>query len=92
VSNKQTLRSDKFLKQLVLFVAIAEPLLTIPQIYQIWSTRSAAGVSLVTWAGYVITGVVWLVYGIRIKDRPLIISSAMWVLTEGLVLVGALIY
>lgn len=76
----------------MLAVAVIEPLTTIPQIYQIWSHKSAAGVSLITWLFYTLTACIWLVYGIKIKEKPVIISSVMWILAEGLVVLGILIY
>ena len=74
----------------VLAVAIAEPLMTVPQIYQIWSTHVTAGVSLISWLGYIIAAFVWLAYSLKIRDKPLIISSTMWVIAEGLVILGVL--
>jgi MtN3 and saliva related transmembrane protein len=81
-----------FFGRFMLTVAIVEPLTTIPQIYQIWSSKSSAGVSLVTWLFYTISACIWLVYGVKIKDKPVIVSSASWVLTEGLVVLGILFY
>jgi MtN3 and saliva related transmembrane protein len=76
----------------ILAVAIIEPLTTIPQIYEIWSRKSANGVSLITWCFYTVTACIWLVYGIKIKEKPVIISSIMWILAEGLVVMGILLY
>jgi MtN3 and saliva related transmembrane protein len=81
-----------FFGRFILAVAIIEPLTTIPQIYQIWSRKSAEGVSLATWGFYTLTACIWLVYGIKIKEKPIIISSIMWILTEGLVVIGILLY
>ncbi len=83
---------DSALHRLVLAVAIAEPLMTIPQIYQIWSTHTAAGVSLVTWFCYISASVVWIAYSVRTKDVPLAVSSVLWFLTELLVIIGTLRY
>jgi uncharacterized protein with PQ loop repeat len=80
------------LSMLVLVVAIIEPLTTVPQIYQIWSTHSAAGVSTLTWAGDVVAAIIWLIYGFVQKDKPLIISSALWMIAEGTVVYGTLLY
>lgn len=85
-------KHSSLIDRIVLFVAIAEPLMTIPQVYQIWSSRSATGVSPLTWLGYLLAAITWLVYGIKTKDKPLIVSSLLWAVTEGLVLIGALIF
>lgn len=72
--------------------AIVEPLMTIPQIYQIWSTKQAQGVSLLSWVFYLIAAVIWLLYGIKVKDKAVIIASVLWVFVEGLVIAGILVY
>ena len=85
-------RKKSFIDRAVLAIAIVEPLMTIPQIYQIWSTHNAQGVSLLSWLFYMLAAAVWLVYGIKIRDKPIILSSSLWVLTEGLVVLGVLFY
>ncbi len=83
---------SKLIKRLVLAVAIIEPAMTLPQIYQIWVHHEAEGVSSTTWGLYISAAVVWLLYGIQLRDKPLIISSALWIVTEAAVVVGTLLY
>jgi len=78
--------------RLALVVSIVEPILTVPQVVQIFSTGDVSGISLFTWAGYMVIAVIWLFYGIRHKLTAIIISSALWVFFEGLVVVGKIIY
>ena len=73
-------------------VALAGPLSSVPQIYEIWSERNAAGVSFMTWTLFLVTSIVWLVYGISKGDRPLIISNALWIVGEIIIMVGAALY
>jgi uncharacterized protein with PQ loop repeat len=79
------------LNKLVLAVGIIEPLITIPQAYTVWADKQTTGVSLLTWTGYVVAAIIWVLYGLKIKDKPIIISSAMWVLVEAAVVLGVLI-
>lgn len=79
------------IKKLVLAVAIIEPLMTIPQIYNIWVQHQTAGVSLLTWLLFVFAAATWLIYGLKIKDLPLIISGGLWVIVELAVVIGLLI-
>ena len=83
---------NKVIKRLVLAVAVIEPAMTLPQIYEIWVNHEAEGVSSTTWGLYISAAVVWLLYGIQLRDRPLIISSALWIVTEAAVVVGTLLY
>jgi uncharacterized protein with PQ loop repeat len=65
----------------------------VPQIIEIWVTdKSAEGVSLVTWLLFTLMSMVWLWYGITKRDRPLIISNALWIITDGIIVAGALYY
>lgn len=72
----------------MLVFATVEPLATIPQIYKTWSTGNTAGVSLITWVFYTLTSSIWLVYGIKSKDKPIIISGLLWSATQALVVIG----
>jgi MtN3 and saliva related transmembrane protein len=91
VRQKPAPKTHKLIRQLVLSMAIIEPLMTMPQIYEIWIRHQVAGVSLATWGFYLIAAVIWTLYGFQIKDKPVIISSILWVITEGMVVVGILV-
>jgi uncharacterized protein with PQ loop repeat len=83
---------NRFLTRLTLALAVIGPLMTIPQIYEIWVCHRSDGVSVISWGFYVFSSSVWLLYGIKIKDRALWISSGLWVLMNFAVATGALIY
>lgn len=86
-------KNDKdILDKLVLAVAIIEPLSTIPQIIQIFSTQDATAISLATWILFAVAAVIWLLYGIKLKNTPLIISSLLWVITENIIVLGIILY
>ncbi len=82
----------KLIKRLALILSIVEIVATIPQLYDVWIKHQTAGVSLITWSLWTASALVWLLYGLQIKDKPLIISNALWLLVEGAVTVGILIY
>lgn len=84
---KQRETKNLFEKFMLVFATV-EPLATIPQIYKIWSTGDTSGVSLVTWIFYAITSAIWLVYGIKSKDKPIILSGLLWSATQVLVVIG----
>lgn len=89
LSKKQ---QKQLIKRTVLAIAVIEPAMTLPQIYEIWVKQQAEGVSSTTWGLYISAAVVWLLYGLQLKDKPLIISSVLWIITEVAVVVGTLIY
>jgi uncharacterized protein with PQ loop repeat len=82
----------KHFEKFMIAFAFVEPLATIPQIYQVWSKGNVSGVSLATWFLYMITGVIWLVHGVRIKDKPVIVSGCFWTFAQALVVLGILLH
>ncbi|GAC1501863.1 MAG: hypothetical protein NVS1B10_06300 [Candidatus Saccharimonadales bacterium] len=88
----KTSSSNKHFERLMLAVAIFEPITTLPQIYEIWVKKMTAGVSLATWFFYTLTAMIWFIYGLKIKDRPVTISSLLWIISEGFVVLGLLIF
>jgi len=85
--NKRTL-----IYKTVFIVAIVEPLVALPQLYEIYANKSAGSVSLLSWTLYTFTGAIWLLYGISIKDKPLIITSSLNVAAELAVVAAILVY
>ena len=62
------------------------------QAYKIFNTHSAASISFLAFS---ISGVglsSWLIYGILLKNRPLILANLVGVVGAFLVLLGTLIY
>lgn len=49
----------------------------VPQVYKIWKTKSAKGVSLTMFLLFFVGIVLWLVYGIFIKSFPMIIANTI---------------
>lgn len=68
--HRQNKKHRTALNQLVLFIAIVEPLMTLPQAYAVWIHHNSAGVSLATWSFFALAAGVWLVYGLTIKNIP----------------------
>lgn len=80
------------LDELVMFVAVFGPLANIPQIIRVFAEKSAEGLSIMSWTFYVLFNVAWIAYGLIHKEKPIIISSSLWMLTQIIVLIGIVIY
>lgn len=76
------------LDRVMYLVAFAGPVMTFPQIYDIWVTK-VSRVNLVTWASYFAIGLLWLTYGVVHREKPIIFSNILGILTTGLVFTGA---
>ncbi len=85
-------KNGSALERLALVVAIIEPLSTIPQIIDIYRSKDADSLSLLSWLLFMLASLIWLAYGIKIKNRPLIASSVLWVFTELVLIVGIILF
>jgi uncharacterized protein with PQ loop repeat len=80
------------LDKLMIFIAVLSPVMTLPQIWKIFAYQNAAGVSAFSWGAYVVLNVPWLIYGVAHKEKIIIINSALWLVINTLVTIGALMY
>ena len=85
-------RIKKIVDGLIYAGGILGPLVTLPQLVAIWSEKSAANVSLVSWGGYLIGMFVWMAYGILHKEKPIIFTSASWAAVDLFIVIGILVY
>jgi len=85
-------KPKKIIDKLIYVAAIAYPLTTIPQIFEIFANQSAVNVSLSTWLLYDLFTFIFLWYAIQNKLKPLVIEYSMWIVAQSIVVVGLLIY
>jgi uncharacterized protein with PQ loop repeat len=78
---------DKVLPVLSLFTMA----LTVPQVWSIWVDRQTAGVSLLSWGAYLFAACLWLVDGLRKKDKTIWVACIGWILLDAAVVVGVLV-
>lgn len=77
---------------IVYFFMVATPLFEIPQAIAIYSSKSAASVSLITWVFFFVASVVWMVYAVRNKLLPIFITYSLYFVMEAIIIVGILKY
>jgi len=82
----------RFLDHLMYGVGVLAPLALLPQVIQIYTTKNASGISLATWTLLTFFSVLWMLYGIAHKDKPIIIAHVLFAILNALVAVGALLY
>jgi uncharacterized protein with PQ loop repeat len=81
-----------FLDKLTFVVGVIGPFTVLPQIYSIFTTHSAVGVSLTTWTLIFIVTFPWILYGLAHKDKSIIVSFTLWEIVNLAVVVGVLLY
>ncbi len=85
-------RFKRFLDRIIYLAGVIGPLMTIPQVWKVWHYQDASGVAASSWGAYAATSVVWILYGIAHKERPIIFVYSLWLVLNSAVFVGALIY
>lgn len=78
---------DKLLPLLSIFTMV----MTIPQVWAVWIERQTAGVSLLSWGAYLLSAVLWFVYGLRKRDPRIWMACIGWLLLDAAVVVGVLV-
>jgi len=95
---KQSLKQQRksryivFLDKLTFVVGVIGPFTVLPQIYSIFSTQSAKGVSLATWTLIFIVTFPWILYGVAHKEKSIIVSFILWEVVNLAVVAGVLLY
>jgi MtN3 and saliva related transmembrane protein len=80
------------LAHLASIAGIAMSLANYPQAYKIYKTKSSKDISLLTYIILVIGGLIWLLYGISIRNFPIIITYSFGTFSSFLVLIGIFKY
>lgn len=80
---------DKILDRVVMVISILYPLSAVPQLIEIIHGNSA-GVSVLSWLSFFTCAGLFLIYGLRHRVMPMIISNSIWVVVDGLVVASLL--
>jgi MtN3 and saliva related transmembrane protein len=85
-------KKRSFIDKLIYVFAIGGPLMNIPQLLKIWTEKNSSGVSVISWIGFSLTALIWLVYGIIHKEKPIIVANILYFVLQVGVIIGALAY
>lgn len=85
-------KEKQVLDKLVYVVGVAFPLMTIPQIIEIWAAQDATGLSLISWGGYMVFSFIYLLWAIADGIKVIIISQTIWLVVYAAVIAGIVIY
>lgn len=82
----------KVLDRTIYIASFAGPMTALPQIYQIFSTQSAAGVSIWSWILGFGFSCIWIAYALFYKIRPILIAQSLWLMIDSIIIVGIMMY
>lgn len=85
-------RLVRWLDNILLVVAVIGPLVTIPQIMEIFKTRDVANLSPITWGSYACFNLFWILYGVVHKEKPILITYILWFFANGAVFASIFIF
>ena len=78
--------------KIIYIAAMLGPIMNLPQLLRIWIEKNATGVSFISWTGFSVISVVWLIYGILHKEKPIIFMNAALMVIQALIAYGTLLY
>ena len=81
-----------FLDKAMVVIAILSPIMTLPQVWQIFYYQNATSVSALTWGSYLLLNIPWIIYGMVHKEKIILINMILWFFVNALVTIGAIIY
>ncbi|MBI4065878.1 hypothetical protein HY412_01650 [Candidatus Kaiserbacteria bacterium] len=82
----------RLLDYLMYAVGIFAPIALVPQIIQLYTTKSATGLALPTWLLFVVVNLLWTTYGVVHKDKHILFANLFMALFNSIVVVGVLMY
>ena len=88
---KSVIKKTK-LEILIYIAALAGPLVLLPQVLNIYSTREASGLFLPTWAMLGLLNILWILYGRAHRETPIVIANTAFMLLNFSIVVGILFY
>ena len=77
------------LEKVLRVLSVVTMLMTVPQVVSVWRD-GAAGVSVLTWLTYLVSAVVWMVYGIQKRDKTIYVACIGWIILDAAIVVGVL--
>ena len=78
------------LARVLRFFSVLTMLMTVPQVVTVWKGPVVSGVSLPTWLAYLLSALLWLVYGIKKRDKTIYLPCVGWILLDAAVVIGVL--
>lgn len=80
-------RTKKNIDKMAYIIGIGGNVAVIPQITRAWESK-APGMAITTWLLFIVFGLIWLVYAILHKQKPLIVAQIVGICCSLLVVIG----
>ncbi len=91
-SPSTTEKMKSFIDKLVYVASAMTIIMTFPQIWLIWVQKSVAGLSLISHISYFAGTLIWFLYGVVHKAKPIIVTNGIWLILYVFIIGGILLY
>ena len=81
-----------FLSTLALLFGVVGGFASIPQIYKIFKRKSAKDISIITYAFFFVSSIVWSFYGLEIAAVPIITVNVLSAISISVIMIGWFLY
>lgn len=80
------------LDRTIYIASFAGPMTAMPQIYSIFASQSAVGVSIWSWILGLGFSFIWIAYALFYKIKPILVAQSLWVMIDIIIIVGIMMY
>jgi uncharacterized protein with PQ loop repeat len=92
VGQSSSLQSPGGLEKTLRVLSIVTMLMTVPQVLTVWVGPNASGVSLISWAAYLISACLWFVYGVQKNDKTIYLACVGWIVLDAAIVIGVIVH
>lgn len=78
------------LEKILRSLSVVTMVMTVPQVFTVWF-GNASGVSVLSWASYLVSACLWFFYGFRKKDKTIYLACIGWIVLDAAIVVGVLV-
>jgi len=82
----------RFLDVAVYIAGILGPIMSLPQVILVYVGQDVAGISVISWLGWAILDIPFIIYGFAHKERPIIVTYTLWMMINLSVAIGVIIF
>ena len=79
------------LEKLLRGLSVVTMAMTVPQVFSVWFSADAGGVSLLSWGAYLVSACLWLYYGLQKKDKTIYLACIGWIVLDGAIVAGVVV-
>ena len=87
----QSINVQKLLDKFIYLASVTAVLANLPQLLKIWVEHNSSGVSLTSWATFLVGSFFWIFYGYVHKSLSLIVLNCSLALVQFFIVLGILI-